>query len=82
MYSQRVLNSIGLVQPSRGASEMAYVLGKPVGVDGAPPPLFVQGLPMIKPSYGQITAIDMNQGDILWQIAHGERRITCATIPR
>ena len=34
--------------------------------------LTVQGLPLIKPPYGRITAFDMNKGDIVWQIAHGE----------
>jgi quinoprotein glucose dehydrogenase len=32
----------------------------------------VQGLPMLKPPYGRITAIDLTQGKIAWQIAHGE----------
>jgi quinoprotein glucose dehydrogenase len=32
----------------------------------------VQGLPLIKPPYGRISAIDLNKGEILWQIAHGE----------
>ena len=26
----------------------------------------------MKPPYGRITAIDLNKGEILWQIAHGE----------
>jgi quinoprotein glucose dehydrogenase len=34
--------------------------------------LTVQGLPLAKPPYGSITAIDMDKGDILWQVAHGE----------
>ena len=34
--------------------------------------LSVQGLPLIKPPYGRITAIDLNKGDISWQIAHGD----------
>ena len=34
--------------------------------------LTVQGLPLIKPPYGRITAIDLNKGDLVWQIAHGE----------
>jgi quinoprotein glucose dehydrogenase len=34
--------------------------------------LSVQGLPLLKPPYGRISAIDMNRGEILWQIAHGE----------
>lgn len=32
----------------------------------------VQGLPLLKPPYGRITAIDLNKGDLVWQIAHGE----------
>jgi quinoprotein glucose dehydrogenase len=32
----------------------------------------VQGLPLVKPPYGRITAFDMNKGDLVWQIAHGE----------
>ena len=34
--------------------------------------LSVQGLPLIKPPYGRITALDLNKGDISWQIAHGD----------
>ena len=35
-------------------------------------PLIVDGLPLVKPPWGQISAIDMNEGEILWQVAHGE----------
>jgi quinoprotein glucose dehydrogenase len=50
------------------------------GADGGAAPgaepvaraLAVQGLPLAKPPYGQITAIDLNKGDILWEVAHGE----------
>ena len=34
--------------------------------------LTVRGLPLGKPPYGRITAIDLNKGEIRWQIAHGE----------
>ena len=34
--------------------------------------LTVQGLPLVKPPYGRITAIDLNKGELVWQIAHGE----------
>ena len=34
--------------------------------------LSVQGLPLNKPPYGRITAIDMNKGDLAWTIAHGD----------
>jgi len=32
----------------------------------------VQGLPLIKPPYATISAINLDRGDIVWQIAHGE----------
>ncbi|PCI77589.1 MAG: pyrroloquinoline quinone-dependent dehydrogenase [SAR86 cluster bacterium] len=31
-----------------------------------------QGLPLLKPPYATITAIDMNDGEILWQVANGD----------
>ena len=34
--------------------------------------LSVRGLPLVKPPYGRITAIDLDKGEIKWQIAHGE----------
>jgi quinoprotein glucose dehydrogenase len=44
----------------------------PAARGGGPGALSVQGLPLIKPPYGRITAIDLNKGDISWQIAHGD----------
>jgi quinoprotein glucose dehydrogenase len=35
-------------------------------------PLLVDGLPVIKPPYGVITAIDLNLGEILWQIPNAD----------
>ena len=32
----------------------------------------VDGLPLLKPPYGVISAIDLKSGDIAWQVAHGE----------
>jgi quinoprotein glucose dehydrogenase len=34
--------------------------------------LSIQGLPLVKPPYGRITAINLDKGEIVWQIAHGE----------
>jgi quinoprotein glucose dehydrogenase len=39
---------------------------------GAPQAPTVRGLPLVKPPYGRLTAIDMKRGEILWQVAHGE----------
>jgi quinoprotein glucose dehydrogenase len=32
----------------------------------------VQGLPLLKPPYGRITAYDMNKGEIAWQVPNGD----------
>jgi quinoprotein glucose dehydrogenase len=42
------------------------------GEEGGGGGLRVQGLPLGKPPYGQISAIDLNRGDIAWQIPHGD----------
>jgi quinoprotein glucose dehydrogenase len=34
--------------------------------------LNVDGLPLIKPPYGTISAINLDKGEIVWQVAHGE----------
>jgi len=31
-----------------------------------------EGLPLLKPPYGRVTALDMNKGEKLWTIANGE----------
>ena len=53
--------------------------GSNAGADAAPPAaegtgtgLTVQGLPLVKPPYGRISAIDLNKGEIVWQVAHGD----------
>jgi quinoprotein glucose dehydrogenase len=32
----------------------------------------IEGIPLMKPPYGTITAIDLSKGTIAWQITHGE----------
>ena len=32
----------------------------------------VQGLPLLKPPYATISAINLDKGDIVWQVAHGD----------
>src|ERR1700676_3327274 len=63
-------------------SEMNYISGNPEGppaarsaADGRPPSPKVfgpQGLPMVKPPWGRITAIDLNKGEIKWMVANGD----------
>jgi len=47
--------------------------GPPVeGGGGGGGGLTVRGLPLMKPPYGQISAIDLTKGEIVWRVAHGE----------
>jgi quinoprotein glucose dehydrogenase len=44
-----------------------------VPADGGPTAgLNVQGLPMVKPPYGLLTAMNVDKGEIMWQVPHGD----------
>ena len=63
----------GTARPPEGAAPEAPA-GADRGVGEGPGGggLTVRGLPLLKPPYGIIAAIDLNKGEILWRIAHGE----------
>ena len=42
------------------------------GEGGAPAAPTVRGLPLMKPPYGRLSAIDMKRGEIIWQVPHGD----------
>ncbi|WP_373068880.1 pyrroloquinoline quinone-dependent dehydrogenase [Gemmatimonas sp.] len=70
-YSPSVL---GLTPPAAGVSDMDFVRGLAPQPAGAPRVggLSVQGLPLFKPPYGTITAINLKTGEFAWQVPHGE----------
>jgi quinoprotein glucose dehydrogenase len=79
--SQRSLTSIGLIPGDPSRTDMNFMSGSAApktggsgggGGEGLGPGLTVQGLPVVKPPYGSITAIDLNKGEILWHIANGD----------
>ncbi len=54
-------------------SDMDYVSSRRIpGVSPADLSLMVEGLPLVKPPWGRITAVDLNRGEIVWQVPHGE----------
>jgi len=81
--------SLGLINDPE-PSEMHFIRGRASAVSAADASLSIDGIPMIKPPWGRITAIDLNLGEILWQIPHGETpdnirnhpRLQGVTIPR
>jgi quinoprotein glucose dehydrogenase len=86
VFSNTGVSTIGLINdPNR--SDMDFIQGTARNPNAPPTPagggggggggeggggVTIQGLPLIKPPYGRITAIDLNKGEIAWQIAHGE----------
>jgi quinoprotein glucose dehydrogenase len=48
-------------------TNLRYIKGKRLWGPAGP-----RGLPLFKPPYGRISAIDMNRGEILWQVANGD----------
>jgi quinoprotein glucose dehydrogenase len=66
-------------QPRRRATTEASP--SRTGTGGAAPPAggggtgggtLVQGLPLVKPPYGTLTAINLDKGEIAWQVPHGD----------
>jgi len=86
IFSNTTVSALGL-QPGDGVkSDMLYVRGfaaDPADKSGRAgvANTNVQGLPLIKPPYGRITALDLNTGTLAWQIAHGDTPDTVKNHP-
>ena len=77
IFSNTNVAALGLAPGDGVKSDMLFVRGfasDPADKSGRPgfPNTTVQGLPLIKPPYGRITALDLNKGELVWQIAHGD----------
>lgn len=57
---------VRLRKPDSDESDFGYVRDNTFSISGP------QGLPLIKPPYARITAIDLNSGEHLWMVPHGE----------
>jgi quinoprotein glucose dehydrogenase len=64
-----------------GTTAAAAAAAPAAGEGGGAPGLNVQGLPIMKPPYGQLSAIDLAKGEILWQVPHGETPDTIRNHP-
>ena len=83
--SQSSPAAMGLVPPAPGVSDLPYHQGTVLTgarqsggsgsataeAGGAVRALSVQGLPLVKPPYSRISAIDLTKGEIRWQVPHG-----------
>jgi quinoprotein glucose dehydrogenase len=59
-------NVDGLVTQPADKGDVRYIREKLISVPGP------KGLPICKPPYGRITAIDMNRGEHVWQVPNGD----------
>jgi quinoprotein glucose dehydrogenase len=55
-----------IIKPDNKNSDLDYVSGTRAWTPGP------QGLPLLKPPYGRITAIDLNKGEQLWMTPNGD----------
>ncbi|MEX2015340.1 MAG: pyrroloquinoline quinone-dependent dehydrogenase [Candidatus Hydrogenedentales bacterium] len=58
--------AVELVAPDAARSNFTYIGQNHGGAKGP------QGLPLFKPPFGRITCYNLNTGETVWQIAHGE----------
>jgi quinoprotein glucose dehydrogenase len=57
---------VQLIKPPGDRSNLLYLRG------GTMAPPTIDGLPLLKPPYGRVTAIDLNQGETKWTAAIGD----------
>ena len=70
VYSYTSMASLGLINDPE-QSDMNFIRGRAREIPAAEAALNVDGIPLVKPPWGRITAIDLKVGEILWQIPHG-----------
>ena len=78
VYSNTLTRLISLVNDQK-RSDMDFINGAGGGDTGGG--LTVQGLPLTRPPWGRITALDLTKGTMVWQVAHGETLDTVKNHP-
>lgn len=64
--SNNSISTYGLVKPDPARSNFKYIANLGRGPQGP------EGLPLFKPPYSHVTAIDLNTGDHVWEIPIGD----------
>jgi quinoprotein glucose dehydrogenase len=90
-YPRYAFPALGSADANGGAPSLPGSIAK----DGLNDPIVpgmisIEGIPLMKPPYGTVTALDIGKGTKVWQVAHGEtpdaiknhRLLKGVTIPR
>ncbi len=70
--SPRTSRSEGTAAPQLAAGAAPAASGSAPAATANPGGLTIDGISILKPPYGLISAIDMDRGEILWQTPHGD----------
>src|SRR6202008_131090 len=64
----------GGIASLKGGGEPFYASTSRDGLNDpiVPALLSIEGIPLMKPPYGTVTALDLSKGTLLWQVVHGE----------
>jgi quinoprotein glucose dehydrogenase len=60
-------DNLGIAPTSSESATMTHSLSRE-----APGVPNIQGIPLLKPPYGRVTALDMNTGELAWTVANGD----------
>ena len=60
-------DNLGIAPTTSDSATMTHTIAQ-----GSPNAPAIQGLPLVKPPYGRVTALNMNTGELEWSIANGD----------
>src|SRR5437763_443761 len=69
--AQRAREALRLAD-ARSAQAPPAEAARPAGSTSSSTVLVVQGLPIVKPPYGVLSAINLDRGELMWQAPHGD----------
>ena len=59
-------DNLGIAPTTSDSATMTHTIAQ-----GSPNAPAIQGLPLVKPPYGRVTALNMNTGELEWSVANG-----------
>ena len=60
-------DNLGIAPTTSDSATMTHTIAQ-----GSPNAPTIQGIPLVKPPYGRVTALNMNTGELEWSVANGD----------